>query len=242
MTPKRAMTLAAGLGTRMRPLTNTMPKALVEVAGVSLLDRALDHLAAAGVTQAVVNLHHLGDMIAERVTARRRPEILLSREPLLLETGGGVAQALPLLGTDPFFVTSTDVIWMDGADSALRRLAAAWDDKRMDALLLVYPAKGALGYSGRGDFSLDGAGRLQRRPKDGDALYLFTTVQLLDPRLFDGMAVGVFSLNVCYDRAIAAGRAFGLVHDGLWAHVGTPEAIVEAEAFLARHQVQGAAT
>ena len=242
MMPTRAMALAAGLGTRMRPLTNTRPKALVEVAGVSLLDRALDHLAAAGVGQVVVNLHHFGEMIAERVASRRRPEILLSREPALLETGGGVAQALPKLGTDPFFVVSTDVIWLDGAQSALRRLAAAWDDARMDALLLLYPVKGALGYAGHGDFSLEDAGRLKRRPKDGEAPYLFTTVQLLHPRLFDGMTVGVFSLNVCYDKAIAAGRAFGLVHDGLWAHVGTPEAIPKAEAFLAHHQKQGAAT
>jgi MurNAc alpha-1-phosphate uridylyltransferase len=230
--PRRAMALAAGLGTRMRPLTETRPKALIEVGGRSLLDHALDRLDAAGVERVVVNIHHLGDMLERHLASRRRPEISLSREKILLETGGGVVQALPSLGDRPFFVTSTDVVWIDGAMPALSRLAAAWDDARMDALLLVYPVEGALGYAGRGDFTMAADGRLERRAKDGDAPYLFTTVQMLHPRLFEGLEVSVFSLNVVYDRAIASGRLYGLVHDGIWAHVGTPEVLAAATALL----------
>ena len=233
--PTHAMALAAGLGTRMRPLTETRPKALIEVASRSLLDRALDRLDAAGIERVVVNLHHLAATIEGHLATRRAPAVVFSREDVLLETGGGVAKALPLLGNAPFFVTSTDVIWLDGAMPALDRLAAAWNNARMDALLMIYPVPGALGYGGSGDFLLGDDGRLRRRPAGGTAPYLFTTVQILHPRLFDGVDVGVYSLNVLYDRAIAAGRLFGLVHDGIWAHVGTPEVLEAVGALLGRH-------
>jgi MurNAc alpha-1-phosphate uridylyltransferase len=233
MTPRTAMALAAGLGTRMRPLTVDRPKALVEVGGRSLLERVLDRLDEAGIERVVVNLHHLGEMIQTRLETRTRPAISFSRERVLLETGGGVLKALPLLGAAPFFVTSTDVVWSDGAVPTFERLAQAWREDAMDALLLLYPAAGALGYSGPGDFLMDRAGRLARRPQDGEAPYLFTTVQLLHPRLFAGLMLEPFSLNRVYDRAIEAGRLYGMVHDGLWAHVGTPDSIEPAARLLA---------
>lgn len=233
MSPRSAMALAAGLGTRMRPLTERLPKALVEVGGRSLLERVLDRFDEAGVERVVVNVHHLGDMVEARLKTRAKPAVTVSRETVLLETGGGVLKALPLLGEEPFFVTSTDVVWTEPAAPAFERLARAWREEAMDALLLLYPAKGALGYTGPGDFLMDRAGRLCRRPKDGEAPYLFTTVQLLHPRLFAGLKIEPFSLNLVYDRAIAAGRLYGLNHDGLWAHVGTPDVIEPAALLLA---------
>jgi MurNAc alpha-1-phosphate uridylyltransferase len=234
------MALAAGLGTRMRPITEVRPKALVEIAGLSLIERALNKLSGAGVERAVVNLHHLGDMIEEQLAGRSAPEIVYSREDVLLETGGGIANALALLGTEPFYAVNTDILWIDGQTAALARLASAWDDARMDGLLLLHPTSGALGYDGRGDFMTDTEGRLARRPKDGTAPYVFAAVQILHPRLFNGAKVEPFSLNVLYDKAIAAGRLYGLVHDGHWAHVGTPEALAGAEALLAA-QIDGGA-
>ena len=233
MIPRSAMALAAGLGTRMLPLTERLPKALVEVGGRSLLERVLDRLDQVGVKRVVVNIHHLGEMVEARLEQRARPEVTLSREAVLLETGGGVLQALPLLGMAPFFVTSTDVVWTESASPAFARLARAWQEDAMDALLLLYPAKGALGYTGPGDFLMDPAGRLSRRPRNGEAPYLFTTVQLLHPRLFAGLKIEPFSLNLVYDRAITAGRLYGLVHNGLWAHVGTPDIIEPAALLLA---------
>lgn len=228
--PHRAMVLAAGLGLRMRPITEHTPKPLVEVAGRTMLDRALDHLTAAGTTELVVNTHWLADKIAAHLSGR--PGITLSHEDTLLETGGGVAQALPHLGTAPFYVVNSDIIWTDGASPALRRLAEAWDDERMDALLLLQPTATAMGYDGNGDFFLDTQGVPRRRRDREVAPLLFSGVQILSPRLFHDAPTGKFSLNVLYDRALEAGRLFAIVHDGRWFHVGTPDALPEVERAL----------
>jgi MurNAc alpha-1-phosphate uridylyltransferase len=231
-TPTCAMVLAAGLGLRMRPITETLPKPLVRVAGETMLDRALDKLAAAGVTEAVVNTHHLAGQIAEHLKGRKAPGITLSHEDDVLETGGGVLKALPHLGDGPFFVVNSDSIWDDGPVPALARLAAAWDDAAMDALLLVHPTVTAVGYHGAGDFFLNLDGRLARRREQQIAPFLFTGLQILHPRLFEGLEPGKFSLNRVYDRALEADRLYGLRHDGAWYHVGTPAALDEVEAIF----------
>jgi MurNAc alpha-1-phosphate uridylyltransferase len=231
--PKRAMVLAAGLGLRMRPLTDALPKALVEVAGKTLLDRTLDRLAEAGVERAVVNLHHLGGMIRRHLATRRAPEVVFSDESeALLETGGGIARALELLGHDPFLAVNGDVLWLDGARNTLELLASRWDDQATDALLLAQPTVGAVGYEGRGDYFMAPDGRLRRRRHLEMAPFLFAGIQILHPRLFDGAPAGGFSLNLLYDRAEGAGRLFGQRHEGLWAHVGSPQGVAEAAAVL----------
>ncbi|MFD2232491.1 nucleotidyltransferase family protein [Phaeospirillum tilakii] len=228
--PSHAMVLAAGLGLRMRPITLTRPKPLVEVAGRSMLDRALDALAAAGVGEIVVNCHWLGAQIAAHLAGRAG--ITLSPEDELLETGGGVARALPRLGDQAFYVVNADILWRDGAVPALERLRAAWDDATLDALLLLHPVARAVGYDGVGDFFLGADGIPVRRGTAESAPYLFTGVQILHPRLFADAPAGRFSLNLLYDRALAAGRLGAVVHDGDWFHVGTPEALPEVEARL----------
>ena len=228
-----AMVLAAGLGLRMRPITETRPKPLVSVAGKTLLDRALDALAAAGVPSAVVNLHYLGEMIERHLVSRHAPRIAFSDElELLLETGGGVTKALPLLGDGPFYVVNADIAWVDGDIPALQRLAARWDDSAMDALLLLHPVEETTGYDGVGDYTQDAEGRLRRRRNDPAAPYVFTGVQILHPRLFAAAPAGPFSLTRLYDGTEAEGRLFGLVHDGDWHHIGTPAGLAEAEARL----------
>jgi MurNAc alpha-1-phosphate uridylyltransferase len=204
---------------------------MVSVAGRTMLDRALDHLDQVGVHDVVVNTHWLAHRIREHLAGR--PGIALSHEDELLETGGGVAKALSLLGDEPFFVVNSDIIWTDGAVPALARLAEAWDDDRMDALLLLQPTATAVGYEGAGDFFLDPAGTPRRRKEREVAPLLFSGVQILSPRLFQGAPSGKFSLNVLYDRALDQGRLSGIVHDGRWYHVGTPEALPEVEALLA---------
>lgn len=226
------MVLAAGLGVRMQPITLTLPKPLIAIGGRSMLDRALDALAAVGVTEAVVNVHHLAPLIETHLQGRTRPEIRISREPVLLETGGGVTKALALLGSDPFFVVNGDVLWRNGPTQSLRQLADAWNADRMDGLLLLHPTATACGYSGPGDFFPLTDGRLERRGDRRSAPVLFAGLQILHPRLFTDAPDGAFSLNVLYDRAIAAGRLFGVMHAGGWCHVGTPEDIPQAEAFL----------
>jgi MurNAc alpha-1-phosphate uridylyltransferase len=228
--PTHAMLLAAGLGLRMRPITLDIPKPLVPVAGRTMLDRALDHLDAVGIHHRVVNLHWLGDKIRAHLAGR--PAIAFSPEPDLLETGGGVAKALPLLGTAPFYVCNADIVWTDGRDLALGRLAAAFDPVRMDALLLLHPVATSFGYDGHGDFHIAAEGRLRRRKQDEPADFLFAGVQILHPRLFTDHPAGAFSLNLLYDRAQAADRLFGLVHDGGWYHIGTPESLREANLLL----------
>ncbi|WP_149539437.1 nucleotidyltransferase family protein [Siccirubricoccus phaeus] len=226
------MVLAAGLGQRMRPLTETTAKPLLTLQGRSLLDQALDRLEAQGVTHAVVNAHWRAEKVAAAVATRSAPAITLQREEALLETGGGVARALPLLGAEPFFVVNGDSFWLDGPTPALARLAAGFDPARMDALLLLVRAAQVEGEIGRGDFLMDPLGRL-RRPKERElAPYVFAGVQILAPALLAGAPEGPFSLNLLYDRAIEAGRLYGLVHDGVWFHLSTPADLDRAEAAL----------
>jgi MurNAc alpha-1-phosphate uridylyltransferase len=232
--PTRGMVLAAGLGERMRPITDSLPKPLIPIAGKPLLDHALDRLAAAGVTDAVVNVYHLGEQIVAHVAGRTAPTVKISEEAKRLETGGGVAHALPLLGADPFYAVNGDALWLDGSLAALDRLAGQWDDDRMDALLLVYPTVRADGYDGPGDFVLDPCGLTRRREEGEIAPFVFTGVQILHPRLFADAPAGPFSLNRVYDRAIEAERLWSVVHDGIWLHIGTPDAIAPAETVMRR--------
>ena len=232
--PRRAMVLAAGRGQRMWPITETLPKPLIEIGGRSMLDRAIDFLEAQGIDQVVVNAHHLAPLIERHLSQRRSPSIRLSIEAEPLETGGGVANALSLLGGGPFFVVNGDVLWRDGPMPTLADLAATWDGGRMDGLLLLHPVATAVGYAGEGDFTLAEDGRLARRQSGSRAPLLFAGLQILHPRLFAAAPAGAFSLNVLYDRAVAAGRLFGIVHRGAWCHVGTPADMPAAEAFLRR--------
>jgi MurNAc alpha-1-phosphate uridylyltransferase len=230
--PEQAVVLAAGLGTRLRPLTEEVPKPLVEVAGVALIDRIFDRLTAAGIKRVVVNTHHLAEKMEAHLAARA-PEIEISREEELLETGGGVAKAMARLEPSPFYVINGDVLWLDGTLSTLGRLAAAWTDAVMDALLLLHPVATVPAYHGMGDFFLDQLGKAARRKERQLAPFVFTGLQLLHPRLFEGAPQRPFSLNRLYDRAEAAGRLYGLVHGGEWFHISTPESLAWAEAELA---------
>ncbi len=229
--PKTAMVLAAGLGKRMRPITANLPKPLVQVGGRSLIDHAFDRLAEAHVETAVVNVHYLADRIIKHVRGRHRPKVLISDERAqLLETGGGVVKALPLLGKDPFFLLNSDSFWIEGPKANLQTLAEAWDGKRMDALLMLAPTVAAIGYDGRGDFFMDGDGHLTPRPEHEVAPFVYTGVAIVDPAaMFADAPEGPFSLNLLIDRVSEAGRLFGMRMDGVWFHVGTPAAIDEAE-------------
>lgn len=237
-TPTRAMVMAAGLGTRMRPLTNDKPKSMIEVGGKTLIDHTLDWLAASGVADAVVNTHYKAEMLEKHLAARRTPHITVSREDVLLETGGGITKALPLLGTAPFFSMNSDVICLDGKTLALARLTKAWDEAGIDALLLLHPVKQAVGYEGKGDFFLGEDGSL-KRAQGAAAPYVFTGVQLLHPRLFKGAPEGPFSLNLLYNRGMQSdgtlNRVRGIAHDGSWLHIGDPQGLAQAEAWLRSH-------
>ncbi|MGH7045852.1 MAG: nucleotidyltransferase family protein [Stellaceae bacterium] len=234
--PRRAMVLAAGLGTRLRPVTATMPKPLVELDGRALIDHALDRLALAGVEHAVVNTHYLAVMIAARLAGRTIPRVTISEEAELLDTGGGVAHALPDLG-ETFFVVNGDVFWLDGPQPALLRLARAFDPGASDALLLLQPTARAVGYDGSGDYLLDPAGRPWRRRDAASAPYLFAGIQLLHRRLFDGITDRAFSLVRLYDRAERADRLAAVVHDAEWFHIGTPAGLDATRIRLAqRHR------
>lgn len=234
--PRMAMVLAAGLGLRMRPITDQLPKPLIEVAGRTLLDRALDRLEAAGVEQAVVNAHYLADAIVRHLRPRVAPRIIISREETLLETGGGVRQALHHFGDRPFYVVNSDITWLDGPRQALLRLASAWDDERMDALLMVHSVAKTDDYDGLGDYYLSPGGKLRRRKRSEIAPFLFTGVQILHPRLFAGTEPKPFSLNLLFDRAEKAGRLHGLVNDGRWFHIGTPSGLAIAKRELPRFE------
>lgn len=232
--PKRAMVLAAGLGKRMRPITVTTPKPLVEVGGKALIDHALDSLEHAGVETVVVNVHYLPDLVGVHVARRRHPSIVVSDERAgLLDTGGGIVKALPLLGSEPFYLMNSDSFWIEGARPNLKWLADAWRDDSMDALLLVAPTVRTVGYHGRGDFRMDPSGRLVRRPEREVVPFVYAGAAILHPRLFRDAPAGPFSLNLLLGRAIEAGRLFGVRLDGLWFHVGTPDAIGEAEMTIA---------
>jgi MurNAc alpha-1-phosphate uridylyltransferase len=233
--PATAMVMAAGLGTRMLPLTADRPKPLVEVAGKALIDHTFDHLRAAGVRRAVVNVHYLADVLQAHLAHVEGLEIVLSDERTeLLETGGGLVHARALLGPEPVFVVNSDNYWVDGASDSLRALAARWDPAAMDVLLLVVPLARANCHRGVGDFHLAPDGRIvgRRQPGEG-APYTFIGIQILHPRILVDAPTGPFSTMVFWERAIAAGRAFAHVHDGLWFDVGTPEAIPQTEAILA---------
>jgi N-acetyl-alpha-D-muramate 1-phosphate uridylyltransferase len=231
--PRHAMVLAAGFGTRMRPLTDRIPKPLVRVGAKSLIDRVLDRVAEAGVEMAVVNVHYFADQIERHLAVRRTPRIVISSErDELLGTGGGVVKALPVLGTLPFFHLNADTIWIDGVKPNLLRLAGMFDPDRMDALLLVAATSTSIGYVGRGDFTMAPDGRLTRRLEQEVVPFVYAGVALLHPALFSTAPPGAFSLNLLFDRAIEAGRLFGLRLEGVWMHVGTPEAITAAEAAI----------
>jgi len=228
------MVLAAGLGQRMRPLTLTLPKPLVRIGGRAMLDHALDRLAAAGIETAVVNVHHLADLVERHVQGRSRPRIVISDERgTLLETGGGLKRALPLIGAAPFLVLNSDSLWIEGPDSNIARLIAAWDPARMDLLLLLACRTSSLGYEGRGDFAMGSDGVLRRRREGEVCPFIYAGVAVLKPELFADTPDGAFSLNLLFDRAIAAGRLHGLRLDGEWLHVGTPASIPAAEERLA---------
>lgn len=232
--PRRGMVLAAGIGKRMRPVTATVPKPLIEVAGRPMIDRALDRLSRAGVEEVVVNVHYLADLLETHVRKRKNPKIIVSDErSALLETGGGIAKALPLLGPDPFFVMNSDSFWIEGPRPNLDWLISGWDDSTMDALLMLAPTVASIGYHGPGDFLMDKEGRLTRRPERTIAPFVYSGAAILSPRLFENAPEGAFSLNVLFDRAIASGRLFGVRMDGIWLHVGTPESIREAELSVA---------
>jgi MurNAc alpha-1-phosphate uridylyltransferase len=235
--PRHAMVLAAGLGTRLRPVTDTLPKPLVELNGRTLLDHAIDRLVDAGVGHVVVNTHYMAAKIAAQLARRTAPRIDYSVEPELLETGGGVANALPLLG-ETFFVVNADVFWLDGKQPALLRLARAFDPERMDAALLLQRTVTAVGYDGRGDYLLDPAGTPRRRREREIAPFLFAGIQLLHRRLFDNWAERAFSLVRLFDRAQAAGRLHAIVHEGEWYHIGTPAGLAATRERLASRRIE----
>lgn len=238
--PTTAFVLAAGLGTRMRPLTDTLPKPLVRLAGRALIDHVLDRLAAAGITRAVVNVHHHADQIERHLASRKSPEIVISDErDSLLETGGGVIRALPLLGPAPFLIHNSDSVWIEGVGCNLARLMEAWNPATMDSLMLLGTAGATIGYDGAGDFDMDPNGLLARRREGRVAPFVFTGVSIAHPRMFEGVAPGRFSLNRVWDKSIAARRLYGMRMQGLWMHVGTPEALAEAEERLQREALSG---
>ncbi len=234
--PGTAMVMAAGLGKRMRPLTATRPKPLVEVAGKPLIDHVFDRLRSAGIGRAVVNVHYMADALEAHLRARAGDiDVVVSDErSALLETGGGLVKAREMLGTEPFVCINADSLWIDGPSDAIRSLAAAWDGDRMDALLLMVPFARAHGYVGKGDFYLDAHGRITGRRKPGRvAPFVYIGVQMIHPRIIVDAPDGPFSTNLFWQRALEAGRAWGLVHQGLWFEIGTPASIGQAEAILA---------
>lgn len=230
---RSAMVLAAGLGKRMRPLTATRPKPMVAVAGKPLIDHALDRLKAAGVSRAIVNVHYLADALEGHVKRTPGIDIVISDERTeLLETGGGIAKALPLIEDDVFLAVNSDNFWVDGPVDAIGLLADRWNDATMDALLLVVPLARANCHGGNGDFHMDPEGGLIRRRPGRVAPFVFTGIQLLHRRLFEDVPDGPFSMNFLFDRAIESGRLYGVVHQGLWFDVGTPPAVAKTEALL----------
>ena len=228
--PAHAIVLAAGLGTRMRPLTEARPKPLVEVCGKALIDHVLDKLRDAGVQTAVVNVHYFADELERHVKGRTAPGIAISDERgELLGTGGGVVKALPRLGGHPFLLVNADTLWIDGVESNLVRLGAAFDEQRMDVLLLLAPTATSIGYSGRGDFAMAPDGSLRRRTEREIAPFVYAGAAIFSPAVFAGAPHGEFSLTRIFDKAAEAGRLFGLRLEGVWMHVGTPEAVAAAE-------------
>jgi len=238
--PTSAFVLAAGKGERMRPLTETRPKPLVSVAEKPLIDQVLDRLAEAHITDAIVNVHYLADQIEGHLRDRKHPKITISDERgELLDTGGGVAKALPKLGNAPFLIHNSDSIWVEGMGSNLDRLIDAWDDTTMDSLMLVAPIATSIGYDGAGDFQMDATGRLTRQTGARLAPFVFAGVSIAHPRLFENAPKGAFSLNTLWNAAIEKGRLHGVRLEGIWMHVGTPPAIAEAENAIANSMAAG---
>ncbi|MGI9403803.1 MAG: nucleotidyltransferase family protein [Hyphomicrobium sp.] len=236
--PHAAMVLAAGRGVRMRPLTAQVPKPLVRLKGRALIDHVLDRLAAADVSKAVVNVRYLADALEAHLSPRKKPQVIISDERgLLLDTGGGVVRALPKLGPEPFLIHNSDSVWIEGVGANLERLIAAWDSDKMDSLMLLASATASLGYEGAGDFAMGTDGRLERRGEQQVAPFVFTGVSIAHPRMFEGAPHERFSLNQLWDTAIENGRLYGVRLDGLWMHVGTPEALKEAERWIESEDV-----
>jgi len=228
-----AMVLSAGLGTRMAAVNGKLPKPLIPLNGKALIDRVLDRIGEAGVRRAVVNVHHHADLIERHLKDRRTPRVEFSDErALLLDTGGGVKKALPRLGPRPFLIHNADSVWIESVGSNLARLFDSWDGTRMDCLLMLAPASISQGYQGRGDFALEADGRIRRRGEQEVVPFVFAGVSIAHPRLFGGSPEGAFSLNLLWSRSIAAGRAWGMRMEGVWMHVGTPEALAQAEQCL----------
>ena len=228
--PTHAMVLAAGFGKRMLPLTDTLPKPLIRLGGRPLLDHVLDRLGDAGIRAAVVNVHYLPGLIETHLSGRTHPQITISDErDAILDTGGAVQKALPLLGDAPFFVHNSDSVWIERNGNTLVRMMDAWNPVTMDALLLLAPVATSLGYDGRGDFHMSEAGGLSWRKGEERAPYVFAGVSINHPRQFEGAPAGAFSLVKLWDKALAAGRLAGIRLDGVWMHVGTPEALSDAE-------------
>ena len=232
--PTKAMVLAAGLGLRMRPLTDRMPKPLVEVAGRPLLDHVLDKLGSAGVSEAIVNVHYLPDQIIDHVATRTNPRVIISDErDQVLGTGGGVVKALPLLGHEPFFHVNADTLWIDGVRPNLARMADAFDPARMDILLLMAPTTSSIGYGGRGDYAMLPDGALRKRKEHQVVPFVYAGAAIISPSRFADAPAGEFSLTRMFDLANEQERLFGLRLDGVWMHVGTPDSVHAAEeAFL----------
>jgi len=228
------MVLAAGLGTRMRPLTHHVPKPLVKVRGKALIDHVIDRLAQAGVELVVVNVHHHAALLKDHLTKRKDVEVRISDESdRVLGSGGGIFKALPFFDGEPFFVHNADSIWVEGYGQALARMIARWNPGEMDALLLVASLVNAIGYEGAGDFLMDADGRLSRVPEQRLSPFAFPGVQIVHPRFFEGCSEGDFSVNPLWDRAIARGRLYGMRLEGVWMHVGTPDALAQTEEYLA---------
>jgi N-acetyl-alpha-D-muramate 1-phosphate uridylyltransferase len=229
--PHSAMVLAAGMGTRMRPLTDQVPKPLVRVKGRPLVDHVLDRIGDAGIGHAVVNVHYMADKLTAHLKGRTQPEITISEErDALLDTGGGVVRALPKLGGGAFLVHNADSTWIEGVGSNIARLCEAWNDETMDFLLLVALASSSVGYDGRGDFNMQADGLMIRRAEREMAPFAFTGVSIAHPRAFKDAPAGAFSLNALWSRAIENQRLYGVRLDGIWMHIGTPEAVTAAEA------------
>ena len=234
--PHTAMVLAAGLGTRMRPLTDATAKPLLEVAGRSMIDRLLDNLAAAGVERAVVNVHWCADLVEAHLQDRTDLQIIISDErEQVLETGGGLAKARPLLGDDPVFVVNTDAFWEPTGPDPLRMLAESFDSELMDECLLLADTKRCLGFPGAGDFFRDGSGAVSRRGNAKSAPWAYAGVRILKPSLYDEAPIEPFSANRIWNELTPNGRVFGQPLDRFWLHVGDPQALKDAEFWLRCH-------
>jgi MurNAc alpha-1-phosphate uridylyltransferase len=233
--PKNAMVLAAGLGLRLRPITNKTPKPLVKVANRTLLDHTLDRLFDVGVERVVVNIHHLAAQVERHLSNRNDMEIIISSEAGdLLETGGGVKKALRYFNNMPFFISNADVLWLNGPLPALGRMVERWNKDEMDVLLMIHSTVEAYGYNGNGDFEADTIGKLSRKQEREITPYLFTGVQIVQPSIFENTPKGAFSLNVIYNKAMEADRLFGLVHDGEWFHIGTRDGLAQANNYMSQ--------